>query len=53
MSATVSAARPFTLPGRLVFAAALAAGTALAPRDPRLALVAAAVVFGWTQIGGL
>ncbi len=47
------AARPFALSGWLVFAVALVGGSAALLVDLRLALVAAAVVFGWTQIGGL
>lgn len=46
-------ARPFALPGWLVFGAALAAGSVALVWDLHLALAAAAVVFGWTQIGGL
>lgn len=44
----------FTLPGRVLFAASLVTGSAAAwLYQPRLALVAAACVFGWTQIAGL
>lgn len=53
MSRSAHARHPFALPGYLVFGAALAAGSAALVVDPRLGLVAAAVIFGWTQIGGL
>ncbi len=46
-------ARPFAAPGWLVFGVALAAGSVALAWDLRFALVASAVVFGWTQIGGL
>lgn len=36
----------------LLMGGALIAGTAVGLRDPKWALLAAAVVFGWSQIGG-
>lgn len=45
--------RPFSGPGYWLFGIALVAGSAALLVDLRLGLVAAAVVFGWTQIGGL
>ena len=43
----------FVFPGYRLLAASVAAGAALALVEPRWALLAPAVVFGWSQIGGL
>lgn len=36
----------------IVMSTAILAGVAAGLRDPRWALLAAAVIFGWSQIGG-
>ncbi len=48
-----SISNPFGLVGYAVLVAGLAAGSLAIPFSPRLALLPAAVIFGWTQIGGL
>lgn len=47
------AANPFTRSAYALLAAAAAAALAAAGADLRLALLPAALVFGWTQIGSV
>lgn len=44
--------RRVTLATGIVTITALLAGVAIGIRDPRWALLAAAVIYGWSQIGG-
>jgi hypothetical protein len=43
---------PFRLPGRALFAAALAAGALAIWRELSWGLLPVALVFGWGQMGG-
>ncbi len=52
-SAVASCVNPFARASYAVVFVALAAGTMAVPASPRAALLPAAVVFGWCQIGGL
>ncbi len=49
----VLSTNPFTRASYAILVVGLAAGTIAMAFDLRLALLPAAVVFGWSQIGGL
>jgi hypothetical protein len=49
----VPLSNPFAAPGYGLLAGSLAVSAALLAAGPRWALLPAAVVFGWSQIGGL
>jgi hypothetical protein len=50
---SLSTLNPFVRASYVLLFAALSVGIMFAPFSPRAALLPAAVVFGWSQIGGL
>lgn len=50
---SIATPNPFSRASYLLLIVSLCAGTLLIPVAPRVALLAAAVIFGWSQIGGL
>jgi hypothetical protein len=54
ISATpISSANPLVRYSYVLLTAVLSLGTFILPFGPRAALLSAALIFGWSQIGGL
>jgi hypothetical protein len=52
-ASSISTPNPLVRVSYVLLIAVLSIGTMILPFGPRAALLAAAVIFGWSQIGGL